>query len=274
MANRTRIGFSLCVLCVLGGESAFAGTPRLQRVNPPGRPQGTTVEVEFVGRGLDRPQEVLFYGPGITVESLAPAQTTTGPTGKPQPVEPGTRVRARLTVAADCPLGLHGLRLRTAGGLSEYQRFAVGPFPTVEENEVPGRSRNDTRESAVAVAPNTTVLGRLNDPTDVDLYRVDVRRGQRLSADIEAARLGVERGIPDLHLAFYDAAGKKLAAADDSALYVQDPVLSSLADRDGRTSSRSGKARSTRPTTSTGCTSARSPGPPALTPPAARPARN
>jgi len=45
--------------------------------------------------------------------------------------------------------------------------------------------------------------------------------------------LGVDRGIPDLHLTIYDADGKKLAAADDSALYVQDPVLSILADRDG-----------------------------------------
>ena len=67
----------------------------------------------------------------------------------------------------------------------------------------------------------------------MDLYRVEVKRGQRVSAEIEAARLGVERGIPDLHLAIYDADGKKLAAADDSALFVQDPVLSVVADRDG-----------------------------------------
>ena len=60
-----------------------------------------------------------------------------------------------------------------------------------------------------------------------------MKRGQRVSAEIEAARLGVDRGIPDLHLAIYDADGKKLAAADDSALFVQDPVLSVLADRDG-----------------------------------------
>ncbi len=60
-----------------------------------------------------------------------------------------------------------------------------------------------------------------------------MKRGQRVSAEIEAARLGVDRGIPDLHLAIYDADGKKLAAADDSALFVQDPVLSVLAERDG-----------------------------------------
>src|SRR4029079_15797050 len=117
--------------------------------------------------------------------------------------------------------------------LTEYQRFFVGPFPTVEENEQPQKQRSDRRETATAVPANSTVHGRLNDPADVDLYRVEVKRGQRISAEIEAARLGVDRGIPDLHLAIYDADGKKLAAADDSALYVQDPVLSIVAAKDG-----------------------------------------
>ncbi|HEX3151839.1 MAG TPA: PPC domain-containing protein [Gemmataceae bacterium] len=224
--------FSLCSLC-LCGENSEAGAPRLSRLYPPGGQQGTSVEVEFTGRGLDQPKEILFYESGITVESMTPVETTTAPNGKPQPVEPGTRVRVKMKLAADCPLGAHGLRIRTGGGLSEYQRFFVGPFPTVEENEVVSKQRNDTRETAMPVPVNSTVLGRLNDPTDVDCYRVEVKRGQRVSAEVEAARLGVDRGIPDLFMTIYDAAGKKLASADDSALFVQDPVLSVLADRDG-----------------------------------------
>src|SRR5262249_14359301 len=81
--------------------------------------------------------------------------------------------------------------------------------------------------------PNTTVNGRLMDAADVDMYKIEVKRGQRISAEVEAARLGVERGLPDLSLAIYDADGKKLAAADDSALFVQDPVLSILAPKGG-----------------------------------------
>src|SRR5207244_3299183 len=69
--------------------------------------------------------------------------------------------------------------------------------------------------------------------TDLDIYRIEAKKGQRISAEIEAFRLGVERGIPDLHLTITDSSGKKLAAADDSSLYVQDPVLSILAERDG-----------------------------------------
>ncbi len=210
-----------------------AGIPRLARLTPPGGQQGKTIEVDFTGRGLDQPREVLFYESGISAESFEVVESITGPNGKSQSIERGIRVRVKLKLAADCPLGPHGLRLRTSEGLTEYHRFFVGPFPTVEENEQPTKVRNDKRETAMDVLANTTVHGRLNDPTDVDLYRVEAKCGQRVSAEIEAARLGVDRGIPDLHLAIYDADGKKLAAADDSALFVQDPLLSIMVPRDG-----------------------------------------
>ena len=221
----------LCFIVPFCG-SAFAGTPKLSRLSPPGGQRGTVVEVDFTGRFLDQPREVLFYETGITVESINPVVSMAGPNGKDVAVDPSTRVRVRLKLADDCPLGSHGMRIRTSSGLSEYQRFFVGPFPTIDENEQ-NQKRNDKRETAKDVSVNSTIHGRLNDPIDVDLYRIEVKRGQRVSAEIEAARLGVERGIPDLHLAIYDADGKKLAAADDSALYVQDPLLSIVAERDG-----------------------------------------
>src|ERR1700677_4803842 len=82
---------SLC-LC---GSFAFAGTPRLARLVPPGGQKGTTVEVDFTGRHLEEPREILFYEPGITVESFKPLESIVGSNGKPVPVDPGTRVRVR-----------------------------------------------------------------------------------------------------------------------------------------------------------------------------------
>src|SRR5690242_5835243 len=95
--------FSLCSLC-LCGSFAFAG-PRVTRISPPGGQRGTAVEVELTGRFLDQPREVLFYEPGITVESIKPVETAIGPNGKPQPVDPGTRIRVQMKLADDCPLG-------------------------------------------------------------------------------------------------------------------------------------------------------------------------
>lgn len=222
------------VVAVAAFSTVEAGAPRLARVSPPGGQRGTTVEVQFVGRYLGDPHEVLVYEPGITVESVKYIEGDTTIGGRKERVEAGTRVLVSLKIDENCALGPHGLRLRTAGGLSEYQRFFVGAYPTVEEGEVNNQIRNDKREAAKEVPLNSTVFGRMNEAADIDYYVVDAKQGQRLSAEIESTRLGVERGVPDLHVAFITADGKTLAAADDSALFVQDPVLSVVAPADGK----------------------------------------
>lgn len=226
------ICLSAFIVLLAGISSAHAGSPRLARIVPPGGQRGTTLEVYLNGRYLDQPREVMFYEPGIAVEAIEPVSGEVEFNGRRERVEEGTRVRVRLNVADNCELGPHGLRLLTANGLTEYQRFFVGPFPTVDEDE-PNQKRNDKLENAKDVPLNSTVLGRMNDPPDVDTYRVTVRKGERISAETEAARIGVERGIPDLYLAILDPDGKPVAEADDSALFVQDPLVSVLADRDG-----------------------------------------
>lgn len=218
---------------VFAATAAHAGTPRLARIVPPGGQRGTTVEVMFQGRYLEKPEEVLVYEPGITVESVEQVEGNVEFRGYRGRVESGSGVRVKLKIADDCPLGVHGMRLRTAAGISEYQRFNVGPFATVEEEERSPQARNDKRETSQAVPLNSTVLGRMIEPTDVDTYRIEVKQGQRISAEIEAVRLGVDSGIPDLHIAVLDADGKRLIAADDSALFLQDPVVSLIAPKDG-----------------------------------------
>lgn len=229
-----RASFLAGLLVLVSAFIAEAGTPRLARVVPPGGQRGTTVEVMLQGRYLEKPEEVLVYEPGITVESVEAIEGNIEIRGYRGRVEAGSGVRVKLKIADDCLLGVHGLRLRTAAGISEYQRFCVGPFATVEEDERSQRDgRNDKRETAQAVSLNSSVLGRMIDPTDVDLYRIEAKQGQRLSAEIEAVRLGVDQGIPDLHIALLDADGKRLIAADDSALFLQDPIVSLIAPKDG-----------------------------------------
>ncbi len=218
----------------LVSQTAEAGLPRLTRIVPPGAQRGTTVEVVLQGQHFSKPEEVMVYEPGITVESLEPMEGEVEIRGRRNRIEKGSGIRVKLKIADDCELGLHGMRLRTATGISEYQRFFVGPFPLIDETEQqPRQPRNDARETAQTVALNSTVLGAMLDPTDVDSYRIEAKQGQRISAEIEATRLGVDRGIPDLYVSVLDADGKRLIAADDSALFLQDPVVSLVAPRDG-----------------------------------------
>ena len=172
--------FAVCLLVTGFCCVADAGSPRLARILPPGGQRGTTVDVEFTGRYLEQPKEVLLYEPGITVESVELVEGNAEQNGRRERGDrggAGSRVRVRLKLADDCALGSHGMRLLTASGVSDYQRFFVGPFPTIDEDEQP-QKRNDKSGEAKPVAANTTVLGRMNDPVDVDLYRLDVQRGQ------------------------------------------------------------------------------------------------
>lgn len=228
-----RVSFLAGLIVLASAFIAEAGTPRLARIVPPGGQRGTTVEVMLQGRYLDKPEDVLVYEPGITVESVESVEGNIEIRGYRGRVEAGSGIRVKLKIADDCPLGVHGMRLRTAAGISEYQRFSVGPFATIEEDERSQQARNDKRETSQAVPLDSTVLGRMMDPTDVDLYRIEAKQGQRLSAEIEAVRLGVDQGIPDLHLSLLDVDGKRLIAADDSALFLQDPVVSLIAPKDG-----------------------------------------
>ncbi|MDB5388122.1 MAG: hypothetical protein JWM11_3768 [Planctomycetaceae bacterium] len=225
--------FFLTSLSLIFVSAAEAGLPRLTRIVPPGGQRGTTIEVQLQGKYFEKPEEILVYEPGITVESLELLEGNVEIRGRRNRVEKGSAIRVKLKIAEDCELGIHGMRLRTATGISEYQRFVVGPFATIEEAEQSRETRNDTRETAQTVPLNGTVLGRMFEPTDVDLFRIEAKQGQRLTAEIEAVRLGVDQGIPDLHLALYNAEGKRLIAADDSALFLQDPVVSLVAPQDG-----------------------------------------
>jgi hypothetical protein len=115
--------------------------------------------------------------------------------------------------------------------------FNVTPFPVVDEVEDDkdrGTKGNDSVATAMPIVPNVTVHGSMDGRAtgDVDVYRVPVQPGQRLTAQVDCVRIsdfthghGEDSGY-DLKLRVLDAAGRVLAANDDNALHVQDPLVS------------------------------------------------
>jgi hypothetical protein len=191
---------------------------------PRGGGRGATVEVEFHGTSLENPKEILFYQPGITAEGFVPY------------AKPGDGFKVKFHIAPDCPVGEHVLRVRTATALSDAVTFWVGRFQTVYEFE-DKIGQNDTIAKAKAIPMNVTVEGQIlpGPDMDVDMYRVEARQGQRISVEVESVRLGTLHfgGENDLAVRILDAAGNPVARNDDSALYVQDPVLSIVAPQSG-----------------------------------------
>jgi hypothetical protein len=186
--------------------------PQLKDIVPTGGQRGTELEVSFVGERLQDAEEILCYEPGIQVLSL---NTVTN-----------KLVKVRLSIAPDCSLGEHHLRVRTATGLSELRTFLVGPFPVVEEVEP-----NNEPTNAQVVPLNTTVSGTIKNE-DVDCFAVEMKKGQRLSAEVEGIRLG--RTLFDPRLSLLDPSGTVLADVDDTWLAMQDPFISLVSPKDGK----------------------------------------
>lgn len=199
---------SLLAAVVVGAPAA---SPRLNSTTPAGGQRGTELTVTFSGARLEGSPEIVFNGPGLKVLKIDAVKTNS--------------IKATVQIAPDCPPGEHQLRIRTAGGVSELRTFWVGAYPNVSEFEP-----NNERVKAHQVPSGTTINGSAGGE-DVDYFRVEARKGQRLSAEVEAMRLG--RAMLDPYLAIRDGDGKILASADDTTLLMQDAFVSILAPKDG-----------------------------------------
>jgi len=203
----------ICGVAVVGllPLCVWATAPRLDSITPTGAQRGTEIQMVFHGDRLQDAAEVICYEPGLEVQRLSMATNKL--------------VRAEIKVAPDCPLGEHHLRLRTLSGLSELRTFFVGPYPVVAEIEP-----NNTLVQAQKIKLNTTVAGVIT-AEDVDYFAVKVKKGKRLSAEVEGMRLG--RGVFDPRLVLEETNGTVIADVDDTWLGVQDPFVSVIAPHDG-----------------------------------------
>ncbi len=190
---------------------AGPGSPELRSVLPTGGQRGTTVTLTLAGERLAGAQELLLYGSGIAAASLA------NPDDKTVVVE--------CAIAADCPLGEHALRLRTASGISELATFFVGDLPVVAEVEP-----NSDFATPQRVALNSTVDGVVT-REDADWFAIEAKAGDRLTAEIEGMRLG--RGLFDPAIAILDAKRFELATSDDTFLLRQDATATVTVPADG-----------------------------------------
>jgi hypothetical protein len=204
--------FSLC-LC---GSFSIAAAPVLSTIYPRGGQRGSEATIGFGGARLADAQEIICYSPGFQIVKLDAKDVI---------------VQATIKIAADCKLGEHAFRVRTASGVSDLKTFWVGALPIVQEVEP-----NNEFAKPQSIPLNCTVHGAITSE-DVDYFAVEAKKGQRISVEIEAVRVATDIGVGNIfdpYIAILDAKRFELATSDDTPLLKQDGCLSIVAPADGR----------------------------------------
>src|SRR5262249_48382569 len=147
--------------------------PTLNAPAPLGVQRGTTLELTLTGTNLADPVALWTSFPA---KATFPADANNG--------KDDGKLRVRLDVPRDAPLGLHTLRLATRRGLSNFRLFCVDDLPQVLEVDT-----NRTRQTAQQVPVPCVVVGRADAETS-DYFKFTARAGQRLSFEVLGRRLG------------------------------------------------------------------------------------
>ncbi len=152
------------LIALLVPASVSAAPPTLTYLYPAGGQRGSTIEVTAAGTFERWPVNAWADQRGVQVK---PAKE---------------RGKLLVTVAADVPPGVCWIRLADEQGASGLRPFLIGTLPEVMEREP-----NDEPAKAQSLgAGNVTVNGRLEKPGDVDVFALDLRKGQTLVASMEA----------------------------------------------------------------------------------------
>jgi hypothetical protein len=199
---------TLC--CLILANCVQAASPSLSLILPRGVQRGVENKISFSGARLADAEEIFFYSPGFEVTNIEPTASV---------------AVATVNIAADCRMGEHVAQVRTRSGITEFRTFWVGPFAAIAEVEP-----NSSFETPQKIALNSTVQGIVTNE-DVDYYAIEVKAGQRISAEVEAMRLGTV--LFDPYIAILDAKRFELSADDDTPLAKQDAVASTVAKEDG-----------------------------------------
>jgi len=192
--------------------------PMLMSLKPVAVQVGTTSECEVQSRyDLRGAYQVFVSGSGVQAEPL-PAEEPK-PNEKPKDL---TRLRLKLTVAADALPGVREFRLATPRGASTIGQLVIVRDPVAVET-----ADNNTLEKAQAVTLPATLCGAIEKVEDKDYFRFTATAGQAISFHVRCQRL--QDKIHDLQahadpmLTLLDARGTVLAMADNS--FFADPFL-------------------------------------------------
>jgi hypothetical protein len=206
--TRTILALS-CLLALAIPPAARADAPTIASATPGAVAPGRTTDLTLRGGALSGATGVWSSFPGDVKLVTTDAGSVT----------------CRFTLPPDAQVGVAAVRLATRGGASNLLPIMVDDLPGVPE--APSHS---TPATAQAIATGSAVDGAC-DAGAHDYYRLPVRKGQRVSVEVVAARLGSQL---DPVVRLLDSTGRELAWCDDAPGAASDCRLAHTFDADGQ----------------------------------------
>lgn len=222
-------GAFLCALCVFCGNSLYANPPVASYLFPAGGQRGKAVPVRVGGLFLYQRCGLEMLGRGVTADSQLQRTRTLWLEGpilrapeSSQAEDYPKDMAGTVRIAGDAPLGLRPWRLWTSEGATPAMLFQVGDLPELVETESEG-------DSIAEVKLPVTINGRIFPRENVDTWNFITRRGQSITCEVWAARLGSPL---DSRIEVRDPHGRTIAENDDA--FDTDSFLRFVPAEDGR----------------------------------------
>ncbi len=182
-------GVSLSFESVSFAQSVGLPAPRLLTTIPMGAKVGTQVEVTISGEHIEDADELTFSDRRITAARKLNAA------GQPE------SNKYVVTIAADCPVGIHEARVMTRLGISSSRAFSVGTL-----DEAVRTNANTTLATAMELKINSICNATMTQRA-VDHYVFEAKKGQRIIVD--CATRGIDSKLAAVVI-IADAAGRDL----------------------------------------------------------------
>ncbi|MBL9176358.1 MAG: PPC domain-containing protein [Verrucomicrobiales bacterium] len=235
--NILKWGCALATTLILGGQMLSAESPlpptetreepAVRLVLPLGIPTGLPQRITVRGENISKATTARISGllPTPTLRLLGGGIASTGAVG--DLVGVGTEWMDLEVLLPEGTLrGTNGsLVLSSAGGDSLPFPVFVAPGGITAEREP-----NDALDMPQDLPKEGLVRGTIANASDLDLYRIDLRSGQTLRAELWSARLGAPL---DGALGLMDRRGTVLLVNDDGEDTGRDPVLEFQAGSNG-----------------------------------------
>jgi len=199
--------------------------PRISMALPLAISPGAVARVTLRGLNLDQAGEVKFAEP---IEGATLAITSKGKAEIPKDTDPAlygdTRVEIEIRLPEAFPADKVGLVAVHPKGEAAYDLKVVP-----RDRLIPEKEPNGGFSTAQPVEANRTVQGTIGQAMDVDVFKIEGKKGEAWVFEVEAQRRG---SVLDALLTLHDSAGHIVATADDSEAS-RDPLVKVTLPKDG-----------------------------------------